>query len=69
MAFLFAAKCYTPVRTIPLLSVYGNENYIHKIVSADKLVTSKDRGKKRNDKAPYPFIICLLEQDLHSQNC
>ena len=69
MAFLFAAKCYTPVRLIPLLSVYWNENYIHKIVSGDRLVTLKDRGKKRNDKAPYPFIICLLEQELHSQNC
>ena len=69
MAFLFAAKCYTPVRPIPLLSVYWNGNYIHKIVSGDKLVILKDRGKKRNDKAPYPFIICLLEQELHSQNC
>ena len=48
-------------RPIPLLSVYWNENYNHKIVSGERLVTLKDRGKKRNDKAPYPFIICFWQ--------
>ena len=36
---------------IPLLSVYWNENYNNKIVSGDRLVTVKDKGKKRNGKA------------------
>ena len=44
-------------RPIPLLSVYWNENDNHKIASGDRLVSLKDRGKKKNDKASIYYYF------------
>ena len=55
-------------RPIPLLSVYWNENYNHKIVSGDRLVTLKDRGKRRNDKvSTYYYFFKMITSTIFLQ--